>query len=238
MECQYCELALPFSKMASHIEYCGSRTEKCDACDRFIQMKDFTEHENTGCQYPVREESKKLPSKQPDDFFSEMPVGMLHALGIMDPSVGNPDYFHPLVAGMREFGQILNTGLGTSPFSDAHMPFPGDAAYFGGIDTGNGVIDGRDVIPRGARGGRAVTKPEYDWRAFRDFDKVDDEYTQEVDDDDEMLAAACQADEFDSNEGSADGISSAMVDEPFPHMKSILMSDSVNGEHYLKQNCL
>lgn len=188
-------------------------------------MKDFTEHVNTGCQYPVKEESKKLPSNPPQDFFSGMPVDMLHAMGLMDPS-------GPLAAGMREFGQILNTGLGTSPFSDGRMQYPGGASYFGGMDAGNGVIDGRDVIARGTKGGRAFPKPEFDQHTFRDFDKVDDEYAQDIDDD-EMLAAAFQADEFDNVNGDANGMLSAMVDEPYPYMKSTMMADSENGGHHL-----
>lgn len=222
--------------MTSHVEYCGSRTEKCDVCDRFIQMKDLTEHVNAGCQYPpVKEESKKLPSNPPHDFFSEMPVGMLHAMGLIDPSVSSTDtdYFHPLQAGMREFGRIINTGFGTSPFSDPRMQYPGGAAYFGGISTGNGMIDGSDVISRGAKRSKEFPKPEFDRRISRDFDKVDDdEYTQVVDDDDEMVAAAYQADEFDNVNGNVNGMSSAMVDGTFPYMKSTLMADSVNGMHH------
>lgn len=217
--------------MESHVEYCGSRTQKCDACDRFIQMKDFTEHENTGCQYPVKEESKKLPSNPPQDFFPGMPVNMLHAMGLIDPSGNSPDadFFHPtLVAGMREFGQILNTGLGTSPFSDGHTQHRGGASYFGGTHASNGVIDGKDVIARGAKGGRAFSKPEWDRRTFQSFDKVDDKFAQDVDDD-EMLAAAFQADEFDNINEHANGMSSAMADEPFPYAKSTLMADSENG---------
>lgn len=225
MECQYCELMLPFKDMTSHVEYCGSRTEKCDMCDRFIQMKDLTEHVNTGCQYPVKEETKKLPSNPPQDYLSGMPVDMLHAMGLMGPS-------GPLAAGMREFGQILNTGFGTSPFSDEGMQYPGGASYFGGMDTGNGVIDGRDVIARGTKGGRAFSKPEFDQHTFRGFDKVDDEYAEDIDDD-ERLAAAFQADEFDNVNGHANGMSSTMVDEPYPYMKSTSMADSENGGHHL-----
>ena len=237
MECQYCELTLPFNKMSSHVEYCGSRTEKCDICERFVQMKDLTEHVNTGCQYPpIKEESKKLPSNPPPDFFSEMPLGMLHAMGLIDSSVNgtDADYFHPLRAGMHEFGQIINTGLGTSPFSDPRMQYPGGAAYFGGISAGNGVIDGSDVIARGAKRSREFPKPEFDQRISQGFDKVDDdEYTQDVDDD-EMLAAAYQADAFDIANGNVNRTSSAMVDETFPYMfmKSTLMADSVNGRHH------
>lgn len=222
--------------MTSHVEYCGSRTEKCDTCDRFIQMKDLTEHVNTGCQYPpVKEESKKLPSNPPHDFFSEMPVGMLHAMGLIDSSVSSTDtdYFHPFLAGVREFGQIINTGLGTSPFSDPRLQYPGGAAYFGDMDAGNGVIDGSDVISRGAKRGKEFPKPEFDRHTYRDFDKVDDEeYARDDDDDDEMLAAAYQTEEFDNVNGDANGMSSAMVDETFPYMKSTLMADSVNGRHH------
>ena len=211
--------------MTSHVEYCGSRTEKCDTCDRFVQMKDLTEHVNTGCQYPpVKEESKKLPSNPPRDFFSEMPVGMLHAMGLIDTSVSSTDtdYFHPLFAGMREFGQIMNTGLGTSPFSDPRMRYPGGAAYFGGMDAGNVAIDASDVISRGAKRSKEFPNPEFDRRTSQDFDKVDDE---------EMLAAVYQA-EFDNVNGDANGMSSAMVDETFPYMKSTLMADSVNGRYH------
>ena len=219
MECQYCELTLPFNKMASHAEYCGSRTEKCDICDKFIQMKDLTEHVNTGCQYPpVKEESKKLPSNLPPDFLCDMPVGMMHAMALQ--------------AGMHEFGRIISTGLGTSPFSDPRMQYPGGAAYFGGMSTGNGVIDGSDVISRGAKRSKEFPKPEFDRRFSQDFDKVDDdEYTQDIDDD-EMVAAAYQADEFDNVDEDVNGMSSAMVDETFPYMKSTLMADSVNGRYH------
>lgn len=236
MECQYCELTLPFNKMTSHVEYCGSRTEKCDVCDRFIQVKDLSEHVNTGCQYPpIKEESKRLPSSPPRDFFSEMPVGMLHAMGLVDSSFNSTDtdYLHPLQAGMLEFGRIINTGLGTSPFSDPRMQYPGGATYFGGVGTGNGVIDGSDVIARGAKRSKEFRKPEFDRHISRDFDEVDhdDDYTRD-DDDDEMIAAAYQADEFDYVNGNVNGMSSAMVDETFPYMKSALMADSVTGRHY------
>lgn len=222
MDCQYCELELPFSELTSHVEYCGSRTEKCDNCDRFVQKKDFEMHTDTGCQYPVKKEKKQLPPKMPDDFFAEMPVGMLHAMGLMDSSESSPNMhnFFPFVPGLREFGQILNTGLGTPPFTGA--------SYFGDIDEANAGVDGGDVIARGARGNRGLNnKPRFDESNFQDCENVDGDYTQEIDDD-EMLAAACQADEFDSTNG-AGGMSSGMLDEPFPSMKSSLMSDLASG---------
>lgn len=223
VECEYCELTLPFNKMSSHVEYCGSRTQKCDACDRFIQMKDFTEHENTGCQYPIKEDSKKLPQSKPRNDFG-LPVDMFHAMGEMDSP--DAEYFYPLLAGMREFGQILNTGLGTPPFGDAHMKYPaGGAAFYSGVD--NGMIGKSDVISRGARKGRASSKPEVDRRNLQDFDKASDEYELDVDDD-EMLAAAYQADEFEDANGDTEWMSSAMVDEPLPYMKSTSLSDSEN----------
>ena len=229
MDCQYCELQLPFSELSSHVEYCGSRTEKCDKCDRFVQKKDFEEHINTGCQYPVKEEKKKLPPKMPNESFSEMPLGMLHAMGLMDSSASHPnrDNYFPFMAGMREFGRIINSGLGTPPFSDA--------SYFGDIDAAEAGRDGRDVVTRGARGYVGFQKPTFDQRNFEDFENTDSDYATAQTDDDEMLAAAYQADEFDRANGT-DGTSSGMDDEPFANMQPSPMSDLENGVYYVLEN--
>ena len=222
MDCQYCELQLQFSELTSHIEYCGSRTEKCDLCNRFIQKKDFEEHMNTGCQYPVKEEKKKLPSKVPGDSYSDMPVGMLHAMGLMDPTGGHLEMerFLPFVsAGMHGFEQILNTGMGMPPF---------------GVDVADAArMDDREVIPQGARGRSSFPKPKLDQHSFQDFENVDsDDTAQQIDDDDdEMFAAVYQVNELDGTTGN--GASSGMVDEPFPNVKSSLMSDPVESGLYL-----
>ena len=50
--CFYCELALDFDKLDEHIEFCGSRTEKCLKCNQYIKAKDQSKHESTNCAFP------------------------------------------------------------------------------------------------------------------------------------------------------------------------------------------
>ena len=184
---------------------------------------------NTGCQYPVKEEKKKLSSKMPDDHdsYSEMPLSMLHAMGLMD-STGGPldmERFPPfLSAGMREFERILHTGMGIPPF--------GGASYFSDVDGEDAArMDDREVIPRGARGNSGFPKPKFDQHSFQDFEYVDSDDTAQQIDDDQMLAAVYQANEMDSTTG--DGVSSGMVDYPFPNVKSSLMSDFESGLYFM-----
>lgn len=225
VECEYCELTLPFSKMSSHVEYCGSRTQNCDACHRFIQIKDFTEHENSGCQYPIKEESKQLPQSKPrHEIFSGVPVDMFNGMGEIDSS--DAEYrFNPFLAAINGFGQILTSGLGTPPFSDAHMNPRGGAAHYG-FDE-NGMFGKHGVVSRGASKGQGSQNPEADHRNFQDFDEINDEYAVDVDDD-EILAAAYQADEFGYIDGDSEWMSAAEVDKHVPYTKSTLLPDSDN----------
>ena len=178
---------------------------------------------NTGCQYPVKEEKKKLSSKMPGDSYSEMPLDMLHAMGLMGSTGGHLDMerFPPFIsAGMREFEQILNTGMGIPPF--------GRASYFGDVDGPDATrMDDREVIPRGARGNSGFPKSKFDQHSFQDFENVDSDDTAQQIDDDEMLAAVYQANEIDSTTGN--GVLSGMVDDPFPNVESSQMSDFESG---------
>lgn len=226
VECEYCELSLPFNKMSSHVEYCGSRTQKCDACDRFIQMKDLAEHENSGCQYPIKEESKQPPQSKPrHEIFSGVPIDIFHGMGEIDSPEAEYFGFNPFATAINGFEQILYTGLGTPPFNDAHMNYPGGAAHYG-VD-GKGMIGKRGVISRGASKGRVPQKPEADHRNFQDFDEFNDEYAVDIDDD-EILAAAFQADEFGYVHDDSEWMSSAEVDQHVPHTKSTLLPESGN----------
>jgi hypothetical protein len=38
--------------MNDHILYCGTRTELCDLCGRYVQLKDLEKHNSSGCNYP------------------------------------------------------------------------------------------------------------------------------------------------------------------------------------------
>ena len=51
--CPYCELELAFDEMASHTNYCGTRTEMCALCSQYIMHKDLQRHEESGCTYPT-----------------------------------------------------------------------------------------------------------------------------------------------------------------------------------------
>lgn len=63
MHCEYCELDLPFSQMAEHLNYCGSRTECCPRCQRYIQNRDRDQHEITECAFP--EQKPSVPRQPP-----------------------------------------------------------------------------------------------------------------------------------------------------------------------------
>lgn len=52
-KCFYCDLSLDFEKIQEHMDFCGSRTEQCDKCKRYIQIKDRNKHDMTSCSYPT-----------------------------------------------------------------------------------------------------------------------------------------------------------------------------------------
>uniref|UniRef100_A0A8C8RYM6 XIAP associated factor 1 n=1 Tax=Pelusios castaneus TaxID=367368 RepID=A0A8C8RYM6_9SAUR len=49
LKCTFCELEMPFSKLQRHLEACGSRTELCWECNKYIMYKDMEKHKDT-CQ--------------------------------------------------------------------------------------------------------------------------------------------------------------------------------------------
>ncbi len=51
-QCCYCELSLDFEQFEAHVEFCGSRTDLCTKCSRYIKLKDFSRHEDSGCAFP------------------------------------------------------------------------------------------------------------------------------------------------------------------------------------------
>lgn len=56
--CIYCELSLDFDKIQEHIDFCGSRTEKCAKCNQYIQFKDKYKHDSSNCAYPPPQQPK------------------------------------------------------------------------------------------------------------------------------------------------------------------------------------
>ncbi|NXY90385.1 XAF1 factor, partial [Alcedo cyanopectus] len=49
MKCKICELEMPFDQLEEHLNTCGSRTERCWDCNKFIMYKDQKKHKDT-CQ--------------------------------------------------------------------------------------------------------------------------------------------------------------------------------------------
>ncbi len=43
---------MDFDKLEDHIEFCGSRTEKCSKCNQYVKAKDQSKHDSTKCAYP------------------------------------------------------------------------------------------------------------------------------------------------------------------------------------------
>ena len=51
--CHYCDILLPREKMSKHQDFCGSRTELCEKCNRYVMMRDLQKHETSCLDYTV-----------------------------------------------------------------------------------------------------------------------------------------------------------------------------------------
>ncbi|XP_074869914.1 XIAP-associated factor 1 [Carettochelys insculpta] len=49
LKCTFCELEMPFNKLQRHLEACGSRTELCWECNKYVMYKDLDKHKDV-CQ--------------------------------------------------------------------------------------------------------------------------------------------------------------------------------------------
>uniref|UniRef100_A0A8C6UE95 TRAF-type domain-containing protein n=1 Tax=Neogobius melanostomus TaxID=47308 RepID=A0A8C6UE95_9GOBI len=45
--CTYCDLEMPWSELQAHTVVCGSRTERCADCGRYVKLSDRAEHDKT-----------------------------------------------------------------------------------------------------------------------------------------------------------------------------------------------
>lgn len=61
--CKYCKLRKRIIDLPAHEEYCGSRTEKCAKCQRFVSMRDFDQHTQARCNYPPQPEDTGILAK-------------------------------------------------------------------------------------------------------------------------------------------------------------------------------
>ena len=44
---------LAYSELVEHEDYCGSRTEPCETCGRYVMVRDAEIHHETNCEYPA-----------------------------------------------------------------------------------------------------------------------------------------------------------------------------------------
>ncbi|CAH1232819.1 TRAFD1 [Branchiostoma lanceolatum] len=68
--CQYCEIDLSHKDLASHLDYCGTRTEECFKCHQRIMKKDELQHEASNCKYP---EPKPLMKSSSESSVRDLP---------------------------------------------------------------------------------------------------------------------------------------------------------------------
>lgn len=61
--CKFCKLKKKLVDLPEHEDYCGSRTEKCPKCQRFISIKDFAAHTSSNCAFPAQPESPSIFSR-------------------------------------------------------------------------------------------------------------------------------------------------------------------------------
>ncbi|XP_074641490.1 uncharacterized protein LOC141899217 [Tubulanus polymorphus] len=54
VQCEYCEIDIAYADLKDHLGYCGTRTEQCPTCDRYIMVKDQRIHEDSNCNYPAQ----------------------------------------------------------------------------------------------------------------------------------------------------------------------------------------
>ena len=147
----------------------------------------------------MKEESKKTLPETPEESYLDVQGDMLHAMGSAESPKGFPGpakYFPSDMAGWDVFQQILNTGLGVPPLSGT--------SYFD--DVTYGAFNGSDVVARGAR--PKPLKPMFNHRGIEDFERDEGKY------DDEMLAAAYNADVYDDDYG-LDEMPSGIIDASY-----------------------
>ena len=65
--CHYCELRLPRERMSEHQEFCGTRTEFCHKCSRYVLVRDFMDHDSA-CDGGINNRQHDLPVSLPCEF--------------------------------------------------------------------------------------------------------------------------------------------------------------------------
>ncbi|XP_030633991.1 XIAP-associated factor 1 [Chanos chanos] len=70
--CEFCELELPLSSLMEHSIVCGSRTERCADCGRYVTLKDQSRHAEI-CSFQIQtQDISDLDYDQRDDSQGDM----------------------------------------------------------------------------------------------------------------------------------------------------------------------
>lgn len=64
-KCTFCELEVPWKQLEGHTVVCGSRTELCKDCGRYVKLSDQSEHSST-CSAAEGEDSTQTLSSALD----------------------------------------------------------------------------------------------------------------------------------------------------------------------------
>lgn len=63
IDCEFCNLSFPFKEFEEHQSHCGSRTEKCDSCQRRVKLRDLRKHKESNCSYFPKNETSRFVSQ-------------------------------------------------------------------------------------------------------------------------------------------------------------------------------
>ena len=65
MQCNFCELSLKAMELNEHEKACGSRTEKCEKCNKFVMIRDAETHDCTLVNPPINNDGINYLKNQP-----------------------------------------------------------------------------------------------------------------------------------------------------------------------------
>ncbi|XP_019646644.1 PREDICTED: TRAF-type zinc finger domain-containing protein 1-like [Branchiostoma belcheri] len=168
-QCQYCEIDLSHKDLASHLDYCGTRTEECFKCHQRIMKKDELQHEASNCKYPEPKPLTKsssessvrdLPSHYQYGIFnryaSEFDIPMDSDPFDLEQPIRSVDSDHSLLVRSRGArARLVNQGPTRNRISsdrDVAMPVPRSVAQAKkgpkNKSTNVSAARGRDIPPR------------------------------------------------------------------------------------------
>ena len=76
--CQFCELPIQDAEVTDHVAFCGSRTDQCAICSRYVRKMDMEVHFTSNCEYPPRPAAASSSTRAPafDPFAHDTGAGI------------------------------------------------------------------------------------------------------------------------------------------------------------------